>query len=1153
MSEDNDDAICRFDGEDRKTNNDGSTRNSRDCGEDAKSGSNIVERKRDDDTLEAKIKDLRFDVERKRVESAGVFFVPDLRNTNEDLRRAMKRHEEEKALEASMELDKQLLERDLAERSRKHEKIVAAKTIQRYYRGFKERSKVSFDLSQTNWTKRTLPANFFRADAKRIERMGRTKSQRKDATAPLLRRKGNMKIGIGGYNNDDNTKSFVLPPLSHRSDEDAEYLDAEQLLRTNRKQGDTLSRSKCANPSRTTRTLRNMTQDARRLYGVTPGSERTPNGDPPPPQELELERATRDKLFLPDGRANVLLSETVRNALRVTRFDSISTLLASSPVISSGRGSAAIDDASMADMLHSNATTPYVMRPTTKLGQSPRRKMTAKSYLHGDARASPSTSRNNSLAQTTPSFTNSLAKGGTVVCPSVRPITHAGFHPTKGALNIAKSANTEGVCFGCFSAGVGKSCMLHTNGPKRMLQPEQSNLVCGNWDLGALRRKYRAEEIQERFNKTNKSLRWNADKKGFSTIFEQKHPIYRELTSINEHYVGIFLRKQHAQMWLRSFMDTIRIGKCYQASKTSTPSMFRLHKTLTCNSQIIKYTQKQRVPLFRLPRPPLTRDTTKPGQASLRNERDEIRPDPKDDSRSIIVTPTPKPVALYRARSFTPMVPVSCEIFEFDQYLKLPSPTSFSKRDKEETKSESCVEDELSTLTKLLRISPSGKSAPKPWQRAYARSVVKNIISRTSERISTMRVRNKRRERKYRTRHPPIVTDVILNVFDHPGRGEDNFAVGGLTKGCTLCQKLMTRVPQQYGNFQVIKIQPIASLPMPETTARSLYGRWYDSDHANKYDTSFEYSRPHAACPPCGLKPLDCAINHLRAPTITASNSSKRRETTYHGPNRPDITGHTEYQGFRTTHPTTPFVPVFDTEPRRFVPSDVVALSNDSAVRPTVTSHANLRNYPFRETTTRENTLLDFYHLLPGFTKTSNTSCMFTTLGRQDPGQFGFKNDLNGKMGPLDVTVFRSFCYAQTGEFEEFTNQKGVPYWYNKRTGETYWEPPLDFMAKPSNDDDIVAIRGIDRPLEQTDVRRHMLMKHGEHLQQRKDREALLEDRKMLADEEEEQGGGERGCHENIHRHERGGNGICHAATPDGHVSPETGGTSSLGKVLERS
>jgi hypothetical protein len=55
------------------------------------------------------------------------------------------------------------------------------------------------------------------------------------------------------------------------------------------------------------------------------------------------------------------------------------------------------------------------------------------------------------------------------------------------------------VCFNCWSRGMGAKCELHLPpGEKdRPVPPGKSALVCNNWDLAAISRKYRSEEIQE--------------------------------------------------------------------------------------------------------------------------------------------------------------------------------------------------------------------------------------------------------------------------------------------------------------------------------------------------------------------------------------------------------------------------------------------------------------------------------------------------------------------------------------------------------------------------------------------------------------------------------------------------------------------------------
>ncbi len=82
-----------------------------------------------------------------------------------------------------------------------------------------------------------------------------------------------------------------------------------------------------------------------------------------------------------------------------------------------------------------------------------------------------------------------------------------------------------------------------------------------------------------------------------------------------------------------------------------------------------------------------------------------------------------------------------------------------------------------------------------------------------------------------------------------------------------------------------------------------------------------------------------------------------------------------------------------------------------------------------------QNTSLDLYHLLITSKPSANNPCVFTVLTKQDSGQFMMGNDSSGAMGQLEMEVYRSFDFAQTGEIEEFETASGVPYWYNRRTG----------------------------------------------------------------------------------------------------------------------
>lgn len=63
------------------------------------------------------------------------------------------------------------------------------------------------------------------------------------------------------------------------------------------------------------------------------------------------------------------------------------------------------------------------------------------------------------------------------------------------------------ICFNCWSKGSGKTCTLHTDTCNKSLRGRtgvkageiraaESALMCKNWDIGVMRRRYRSEELQ---------------------------------------------------------------------------------------------------------------------------------------------------------------------------------------------------------------------------------------------------------------------------------------------------------------------------------------------------------------------------------------------------------------------------------------------------------------------------------------------------------------------------------------------------------------------------------------------------------------------------------------------------------------------------------
>ena len=90
---------------------------------------------------------------------------------------------------------------------------------------------------------------------------------------------------------------------------------------------------------------------------------------------------------------------------------------------------------------------------------------------------------------------------------------------------------------------------------------DDSILMCGNWNVHALRRRYRAEELQEVFAKAVSSLRWDLNRKQFVTVIECRHPIYRMINGMLELLNKRKSRMDHARAWFKSILEDLRAGK----------------------------------------------------------------------------------------------------------------------------------------------------------------------------------------------------------------------------------------------------------------------------------------------------------------------------------------------------------------------------------------------------------------------------------------------------------------------------------------------------------------------------------------------------------------------------------------------------------------
>ena len=107
-----------------------------------------------------------------------------------------------------------------------------------------------------------------------------------------------------------------------------------------------------------------------------------------------------------------------------------------------------------------------------------------------------------------------------------------------------------------------------------------------------------------------------------------------------------------------------------------------------------------------------------------------------------------------------------------------------------------------------------------------------------------------------------------------------------------------------------------------------------------------------------------------------------------------------------------------------------------------MTTHAD-DTYPFCEPSSRDNSTLDFYHLLLTGVYSLSKAQVFTVLTCQEQGKFlkDYRRDL--PMGRVVIAVYRSWAFVQRETIQEFKTDDGVSYWYHRKTGQTFWERPL--------------------------------------------------------------------------------------------------------------
>jgi hypothetical protein len=156
-------------------------------------------------------------------------------------------------------------------------------------------------------------------------------------------------------------------------------------------------------------------------------------------------------------------------------------------------------------------------------------------------------------------------------------LEHQGFENTGGQ---------QMMCFGCWSSGLNKHCSLHESGKK--IKASETMLLCRNWELDVMRRRYRSEEIQEIFMRKEASLRFNPKYQRFYTVTEQKHPIYRMQSQLLERYNARMCLFAKIKFWLLSLGDQYRQGTIHPSTEQNAKLM-RIRRGLVNLMKIERY------------------------------------------------------------------------------------------------------------------------------------------------------------------------------------------------------------------------------------------------------------------------------------------------------------------------------------------------------------------------------------------------------------------------------------------------------------------------------------------------------------------------------------------------------------------------------------
>eukprot|EP01039_Chlorochromonas_danica_P000903 gene903-984_t len=698
-------------------------------------------------------------------------------------------------------------------------------------------------------------------------------------------------------------------------------------------------------------------------------------------KELKVDRiAPKDTLLAPDGTFKPHLRTVVLDALLDTRFDNVSTVLADTrwfdqndePFVQMDK----IAKKKLKEHMVESRVDPSKAPMVSVVNLHP----SSKQLKAGIIKVEPGKEGENTALV---AGDNSIAKPSDL---TFKDIAHVGFD--------APDANNQNrkICFGCWSSGFNRKCSMHEDGEK--VKPSQTMLLCRNWDLDVMRRRYRSEEIQEIFLQQESSLRFDVKHKKFYTVVEQRHPIYRLCSQQVEYLNNRMSLFCKVKFWLYSMAEEFRSGNV-DADKFDKAKLMRIKRGLMHLSRIERFTAAHR---SLLPLAPITGYSWQERIGEIQHLFKHLDPASGQEVDIIEVSPLPIPKKLYEPQEYHVSLPKT-----------FPLPRAGA--------SEKLVADGMSTLPANTFI-PDLK--PSAWMERISNSIAREGLEQAIAQVRALTPVTPL-DLQTRSKRPAPSTMKFATIGQKATPG--NLAVGGLPAELLIYQLISTFVPPQYGNFMIMDKASISPGVSDEVTI------------------AFKSLLMPPTLEPYIERSLEHALNHRRAPTVCLNSNLIQDDKYYYGRNRPEQTGEQDPHGFRTTAWSPQLKTLEETDPRVFVPGQTVASLNVPKANLCCTTHADA-SYPFCEPSTRDNSTLDFYHLLLFSVVSMAKAQVFTALTVQEPGLFQKAYRLNEPLGHLVVSVYRSWAYRQQDTIQEFRTDDGISYWYHRKTGQTFWERP---------------------------------------------------------------------------------------------------------------